>query len=146
MRPSPRKPAVFALPLNTHIFWPQDMGCKHKGKVIGRHLILVLFLCCLVQEIEQQLQQVTIGWRKNEEEQLKSLNLPFLIWYIGLVSFIIKLHQILRAIEVIAKERENTSKEKKKKSMLLLLSSPQLLPKKDKKKGIRHKQRYSKIQ
>ena len=94
------------------------MGRKHKGKVIGRHLILVLFLCCLVQEIKQELQQVTIGWRENEEEQLKSLNLPLLIWYVGLVSFIIKLHQILRTKEMIAEKEENISK--KKKSMFLL--------------------------
>lgn len=48
----------------------------------------------MVKQVQQQLQQTAVGWWQQHEEQLKCLNLAFLVRHIWLVPFIVKASQL----------------------------------------------------
>lgn len=61
---------------------------------MGRHLVLVLLLGGLVEQVQQQFEQTAVGSRKDQKQQLEGFNLAFFVWSAGLIPLLIKQRQV----------------------------------------------------
>lgn len=60
----------------------------------------------VIQQIKQQLQQAAVGWWKQHEQQLKRLNLAFLVRHICLIPLIIEASQFWTQIRELLQKEE----------------------------------------
>lgn len=70
------------------------MRGEHQRQVVGGHLVAVLFLGRLVEEIQQKFEKVPVGGWEEEEEELQSFHLPLFIRGPGAIPLLIEEHQI----------------------------------------------------
>lgn len=61
---------------------------------MGRHLVLVLLLGGLVEQVQQQLEQTAVGCGKDQKQQLQGFNLALFVWSAGLIPLLIKQSQV----------------------------------------------------
>lgn len=61
---------------------------------MGRHLVLVLLLGGLVEQVQQQFEQTAVGRRKDQKQQLEGFNLALFVWSAGLIALLIKQRQV----------------------------------------------------
>lgn len=71
---------------------------------MGRHLVLVLLLGGLVEQIQQQFKQAAVGRREDQEEQLEGFDLALFVWSAGLIPLLIKQHQVCQITELTVKD------------------------------------------
>lgn len=69
---------------------PEDVRGEHEGQVVCRHLVLVLQLGGVVQQVQQQLEQRAVGRRQQQEEQLQRLDLALLVGNRRLVAVLVE--------------------------------------------------------
>lgn len=73
---------------------PEDVWSEHDGQVEGGHLVLVLLLGGVVQQVQQQFEQQAVGLREQQQEQLQRLRLTLLVGDRGLVAMLIQQHHV----------------------------------------------------
>lgn len=73
---------------------PEDVRSEHDGQVEGGHLVLVLLLGGVVQQVQQQFEQQAVGLRQQQQEQLQRLHLTLLVGDRGLVALLVQQHHV----------------------------------------------------
>ena len=66
------------------------MRGEHEGQVVGGHLVGVLPLGGVVEQLQEQLEQRAVGGREQHEEQLQRLDLPLFVRHRRLVAPLIE--------------------------------------------------------
>lgn len=61
---------------------------------MGRHLVLVLLLGSLVEQVQQQFEQAAVGSGEDQEQQLEGFDLALFVRSAGLVPLLIKQRQV----------------------------------------------------
>lgn len=69
---------------------PEDVRGEHEGQVEGRHLVLVLLLGGVVEQVQEQFEQRAVGLGQQQEQKLQRLHLTLLVWGRCLVALLIK--------------------------------------------------------
>ena len=82
--------------LETHVSGPEDVGGEHEGQVEGGHLVLVLLLGSVVEQLQEQLEQRAVGGGEQHEEELQGLNLTLLVRHRRLVALLVEAGHVCR--------------------------------------------------
>lgn len=78
----------------TYVFGPYDVRCEHESQVEGGHLVFVLLLGGLVEQVQQQLEEAAVGWREQHEEELQGFDLALFVRHRRLVAFLVELRDL----------------------------------------------------